>query len=380
MLYLDYNATAPPWPEAQEAIEGAVFAPGNPSSLHWAGRAARRQIESAASDLAALVEAPPQGVVFTSGGTEANHLVLRGVAQARRRRQGAHVVVLSEIEHPSVMEAGVALARDGFCVRHAPVNETGALSLDRLDELLTDEVALVSVMLANNETGVLQPVKQVATMARERGIVVHTDAVQAVGKVPVSFAALGVHALTLSAHKFGGPRGMGALICDPGDPTVEVDPLWGGGGDSLRPGTAPVALAAGLAVAARLSASALANQDELCGLRNQLAKRLGRVAGAWFVGEGVSRLPNTLLVGFTGVAGQELVAALSDRGIMIGAGAACHGAEARPSRILCAMGVAPAKTLETVRISLGWQSSAKELDEAAGAIEACVSRLREESP
>ncbi len=365
VIYLDFNATTPLRREALAALRTAAFAGGNPASLHAAGQAARRTHEAAATTLRQRLGAPDAKVIFTGSGTEANALALSGLARHRRAHGGGTRLLLSTIEHPCMSAAAQKLAGDGFVVEVVPVGRDGVLDLGELQRRLGPDVAVVAVMLANNETGVLQPLAEVARLARQHGVPVHTDAVQAAGKIVIDVQALGVATLALAGHKFGGPKGIGALVVRPGE---ELVPLWHGGGQEsgLRPGTPAVPLVSALA-AALSAADSAEERERVAGLRQELEDGLRRLRGAFVVAEGAPRLPNTLSLGFRGVGGRGLAEALSARGVMVSPGAACHGDRPTPSAVLRAMGLDDASALSVLRFSLGYSSTRAEVGVAVAA-------------
>ncbi len=344
--YLDYNASAPVKPAVIEAMALALARAGNPSSVHGFGRAARLALEQARASVAALVGARPDAVLFTSGGTEANNQVLAGV-------RGSCLV--SAIEHASVLEAAPDAGR-------LAVDALGRVDLAQLAERLGAGPALVSVMLANNETGVLQPVAEVARLARRTGTLVHCDAVQAAGKMSLDLAALGVDFLTLSAHKLGGPQGVGALVLGDG---IEPRALLRGGGQERRwrPGTENLPGIVGFGRAAEL---ALEDRDfarRTGALRDRLEAEIRAPAPAARIhGEGALRLPNTSCLGMPGVGNQTQLIALDLAGIAVSTGSACSSGKVGPSHVLAAMGVEPAAAASTIRISLGWASTEEDVD------------------
>jgi cysteine desulfurase len=343
--YLDWNASAPLRADVAVAIANALALGANPSSVHRKGRAARRLVEDSRAAVAALVGASADGVVFTSGGTEANHLALRGSGRAR--------VLVSAVEHASVFEAVPEAER-------LPVDGNGIVDAAALAARLAadDRPAFVSVMLANNETGVIQPVRALAEIAHAHGALFHSDAVQAAGKIPLSLAALGADFLTLSAHKIGGPAGVGALVMTPG---TEVTPLQHGGGQerNRRAGTENLAGIAGFAVAA--NACRPTEYDRVRDLRDRLEAALP--PEAIVIGAGAPRLPNTSAIAMPGVPAETQVIGLDLDGVMVSAGAACSSGKVGPSHVLTAMGVAPEIAASTIRVSLGWSSSEVEIDQ-----------------
>ncbi len=348
-VYLDYNATAPMRPAVIEAVTSALGLFGNPSSVHGFGRAARHAVEEARERVAALVGVEPSRVVFTSGGTEANNTALRG-SNGRR-------VIVSAVEHDSVLRA----APDAELI---PVDAAGVVDLDALDRLLTrcEGPKLVSIMLANNETGAIQPVVEVVAVAHARGALVHSDAVQAAGKIPVDLDALGVDLLSLSAHKLGGPRGVGALIVGDG---VAFEPLILGGGQERgrRAGTEAVAALVGLGVAAEIAGRELREAAELARLRDDLERRVrASVAEARVFARETPRLPNTSCFTMPGVASETQVMALDLAGVAVSAGPACSSGKVSSSHVLAAMGVPAAEAGTAIRVSLGWQTRAADVD------------------
>jgi cysteine desulfurase len=342
--YLDWNATAPLRSEAATAMSAALVRCGNPSSVHRWGRAARRAIEQARSAVGTLLNAPPEGVIFVSGGTEANHLAILG---SRRDR-----ILVSAIEHDSVLRAIPEAER-------IPVDHDGIVMLDKLDRLLAADQrpALVSVMFANNETGVLQPVAAVSAIARAHGALFHCDAVQAAGKLALDTDAIGADLISLSAHKLGGPPGIGALMVTD---ELSLTPLLRGGGQESgrRAGTENLSGIAGFAAAAVTAAEEIGVYDRVRTLRDALEEGIVAAAPeAVVLGATVARLPNTSAIAMPDVAAETQVIALDLDGVMVSAGAACSSGKVGPSHVLEAMGVGPDLAGSTIRVSLGWNSS-----------------------
>ena len=348
--YLDYNATAPVRPVAAEAMVHALQVVGNPSSVHGFGRAARRIVEDARENVAALVGASPTGVIFTSGGTEANALALAGWPFRRR-------IIVSAVEHPSVVKSPGA--------ETVPVDGQGVVDLAALERLLeqSDGPVLVAVMLANNETGVVQPITEIVRLAQAHGALVHCDAVQAAGKMPVDLMSLGVDSLSLSAHKLGGPQGVGALVLR--DAEAELTPLAPGGGQERRrrSGTENVPGIAGFAAAAVAAGSDLiAEASRLAGLRDELECRVMALApDAVVFGQDADRLPNTSCLAVPGVSAQTAVMGFDLAGVAISAGSACSSGKVAPSHVLAAMG-AGALAGSAIRVSLGWASQVEDIE------------------
>jgi cysteine desulfurase len=347
--YLDWNATAPLRPKAAAAMSEALDRWGNPSSVHRRGRAARQTIERAREAVAALLGDPdPSGVVFVSGGTEANHLALLGIGRDR--------VLVSAVEHDSVRYAVSA-------AEIIPVGPDGIVSLDALDRLLAADLrpALVSVMYANNETGVIQPVADIAAVARRHEAFFHCDAVQAAGKLALDTRAIGADLVTLSAHKIGGPPGVGALVVTGG---VDVAPLLRGGGQERRrrAGTENLPGIVGFAAAATAAVSEIAVYDRVAALRDELEARIAAIAPeAVVLGAAAPRLPNTSAIALPGIPAETQVVALDLDGVMVSAGAACSSGKVGPSHVLAAMRVDPEIAASTIRVSLGWSSDEAEI-------------------
>jgi cysteine desulfurase len=373
-VYLDHNATTPVDPRVLEAMLPFLREDwGNPSSLHWFGQRARAAVEEARARVAGLVGASPAEVVFTASGSESDNMALRGVlARARAERRG---LVVSAVEHHAVLHTAKALREEGFPVEVARVTEGGVVDLDDLRAKVDDSTALVSLMLANNETGVLQPVAEAARIARARGALVHCDAVQAAGKVPVDVGALDADLLTLSAHKLCGPKGVGCLYVRRGTPMA---PLVRGGGQerNRRAGTENVAGIAGFGAAAELARQGLAEEAaRLAALRDVLEQGLLAVPGTRRNGV-EPRLPNTSNLSFEGVEAEGVVIALDLEGIAASTGAACAAGGVEPSHVLRAMGLPPERVQSSLRLSLGRSTTEAEVKGASAVIAAVVARLR----
>jgi cysteine desulfurase len=350
--YLDWNATAPLRAEARRAMLAALDVVGNPSSPHAEGRRARAIVEDAREEVAALIGARPAEVVFTSGGTEANNWVLA---------RGWETILRADIEHDSVRSPALS---SGAHVVELPVDAHGVVGTAALDAGTMPTTAgartLMSLQMANNETGILQPVAQVAALAKARGMAVHTDAVQAAGRIAVDFRALGVDFLSLSAHKLGGPKGVGALIVREG---ATLPPLIAGGGQERRrrAGTENVPAIAGFGAAAR-SAGEFAAMDRVRALRDRLEAEVRAVTpSAQVIGAGAERLPNTASIALPGASAETLVIALDLAGVAVSAGAACSSGKVGASHVLDAMGVEPALARAAIRVSLGWGSTERDV-------------------
>jgi cysteine desulfurase len=359
-VYLDWNATAPLRPEVREAIAAASELPGNPSSVHAEGRQARRLIEEARAALAGAVGAMPRNVVFTSGGTEANALAL---TPGLRRVSGFPVrrLVVSAIEHASVL-AGGRFPADA--ITSFGVSKSGVADLDRLRDVLAGgSPALVSLMLANNETGAVQPIAEVAKIVHAAGGLLHVDAIQAFGKIPFSVGALGADLVTLSAHKIGGPKGIGAVVLAEGIQGLE--PLLRGGGQELghRAGTENVAGIAGFGAAVKAAMGAVGDESvRLKGLRERLESGLRQTPDVLIFSQEVPRLPNTTLFTVPGLRAETAVIGFDLAGIAVSSGSACSSGKVQPSHVLAAMGFGPKLAQGAVRLSLGWSTSDADID------------------
>ena len=366
-IYLDYNATAPIKPQVVEAVAEAMVLAGNPSSVHGFGRDVRKRIEDAREQIAALVDCTPAELVFTAGGTEANNTALRGA--------GRRALIVSAIEHPAVLRTAEAVADDPVVV--LPVDGDGVLDMAALDEALGEHgpEALVSVMLANNETGVIQPVAEIAARARAAGALVHCDAVQAPGRIPVSFAGLGVDMMSIAAHKFAGPKGIGALVVRSG---LDIAPLITGGGQErgLRGGTENAAGIVGFGAAAALARDDLARAGEIAALRDGLEARLRETEPDVVIfSEGAERLPNTSCLTMPGVQSETQVMGLDLAGVAVSAGSACSSGKVEPSHVLRALGAPDGIGGCAIRVSMGWATTEDEIERFLGAWRALYAGL-----
>jgi cysteine desulfurase len=393
-IYLDQNSTTPMLPDVVAAMAECMTAGyGNPASQHAAGRLARKRLEDAREAIAAAVGAnlgdrAADRLVFTSGGTESNQLAILGMAAGQQRAgdDQPHEAIVSSIEHPSVMGAADALVRRGWRVHRVKVDQNGVVQIDHLRELLNQRTRLVSAMLANNETGVIQPVRELAAVCQAAGVPLHTDASQIVGKLPVDFRELGVAAMTIAAHKFHGPIGIGAIVLRH---DVQIEAQWQGGFQQLglRPGTESVALAVGMQTAlAPFSGRACPpsggrkdqrpgvgsqesgisiRQSHLQTLRDRLEAGLRTLYPPLVInGAGAPRLPNTSNVAFVGRDRQQLLVAFDLAGIACSTGSACASGSSEPSPVLKAMGLPPEVIASSLRFSVGVTTTAEEIDEA----------------
>lgn len=371
-VYLDHNATTPIAEPVFEAMLPFLRGQhGNAASRHAFGTAALKAVDRARQQVAAAVGAQQSQVIFVSGGTEANNLFIKGAAAFLKPSQ----IAVSAIEHPCVLKPAQDLARQGWTLRKLAVDSAGRLDFADLEAALATPVGIVSVMFANNETGVVQDVARVAGLAREGKALVHTDAVQALGKIPVDFAAIRVHAMTLSSHKIYGPKGAGALVVDK---RLQLKPLLHGGGheQGLRSGTLNVPAIVGFGAACELAGSRLpALAVRLSELRERLEAGLRRL-GALIFGAAADRLPNTSYFAMSGIEGETLVVELDRAGFAVASGAACSSANPEPSNTLLAMGVAPELARGAIRVSLGEPNTAAEVDAFLSALRSVGGRLR----
>lgn len=372
-VYLDHNATTPLDPRVLEVMLPYLTEyHGNPSSVHRVGRVARSAIEKAREQVAELVNAHSSQVIFTSSGTEASNLAIQGVAALNE----PGYMAISATEHPSVTEPAVMHRHDGWQVAILPVDEQGRLRVPQMELELNHRPTLVSVMWANNETGVIQDIAALSTMARERGAVMHTDAVQAAGKIAVDFAASGAHLMSLSAHKINGPKGVGALVVDK---SVSLQPLLHGGGQEKdrRSGTENVAGIVGFGAAATLAKTRLANYGaHMKSLRDRLESGLRALGGIEIFGAKAERLPNTVCFGTIGVDGETLLLNLDRVGFAVSSGSACASSNREPSPVLLAMGIDADLARSAIRVSLGYGNSEQDIDAFVTALATQLRQMR----
>jgi cysteine desulfurase len=374
-FYFDHNATTPVAPEVLETLAeclGQVY--GNASSIHYFGQMAKQRLEAARRQVAALIHAHPAEIVFTSGGTEADNLAILGTA--RLAGTPGHIVTTA-IEHPGVLAACQALEREGFEVTRVPVNSAGVVDPEEVRRALRPSTALISVMHANNELGTLQPVAEVSAIAREAGVPVHVDGVQALGKVPVDVNELGADLYSMSGHKLYAPKGVGALYVRKG---TRLAPIAFGGHHERdrRPGTENVPGIAAFGRAAELAGARLAAESErLAGLRGRLESAvLARLDGTGINGSRHGRVPNTSNVYFDAVDGEAMVIALDLRGFAVSTGSACSSGAVTPSHVLTAIGLSADRARSSLRFSVGRENTIEQVDALADAVEASVAHLR----
>lgn len=377
---MDHASTTPMAPEVIEAMAAAfveIF--GNASSLHQPGLSARAALEEARERVAGLIGAEAGEVYFTSGGTESDNLAIRGAALANRDR-GRHIITTS-IEHPAVLEPCKALEKEGFEVTYLPVTREGLVEVEALEEAIREDSILISIMHANNEIGTIQPIAEAGELARSRGIVFHTDAVQTVGKIPAKVDDLGVDLLSISSHKLHGPKGVGALYIRKKTP---IEPIIFGGGHErgMRSGTENVPGIIGLAAASELAGRNLEEEMvRISGMRDRLADYvLERVEDTWVNGSRTKRLPNNLNLGFSFIEGEALLLRLDAKGIAVSTGSACSSKKTVASHVLTAIGLRPQEAHGSLRVTLGRENTDEEVDRVGEAIVEVAESLRAMSP
>ncbi len=376
MIYLDHNATTPLDPRVFDSMAPYLKMHwGNPSSPYSFGNQARIAVDKARERVAECLGCKPTEIIFTSCGTESDNLAVRGVARALKSR-GNHIVTTA-IEHHAVLNTCKALESEGFRITYLSPGSDGAVKIEEVEKSLSPQTILITVMHANNETGVLQPVEEIAALAKKRGLVFHTDAVQTAGKIPCRLCELGADAISISGHKIYGPKGTAALYARQGTP---LSPLLTGGPHerNLRAGTENVAGIVGFSHAMTLAAASAS--DEYIRLRNLRdkfeAQILSVVPGVKINGVSAPRVPNTSSLSFESVDGESIVLGLDLRGIYVSTGSACSTGDPEPSHVLLAMGLSPKEAQGSIRISLGRESREEDLDTAADALADIVKRLR----
>ena len=376
-IYLDHNATTPLHPAAADRMAQALREVwGNASSVHHFGQQAKAALDDARGSVATLLGADPAEIVFTAGGTESDNLAIRGAAEALEPAGRKHLITTA-IEHEAVLNTMKSLARRGWRITTLPVDATGIVSPDRVREAITDDTALVSVMHANNEIGTIQPVTEIAAIAHEHGALVHTDAVQTAGKLPLDVRSLGVDLLTIAGHKFYGPKGTGALWVRRG--VRLVSPLTGGRQErSRRAGTENVPALVGLGVAADAAGRTLATEGErLAALRDRLEDGiLSRIAGSTRNGAQAPRVPNTSNISIERIESESVLIGLDLAGIAVSSGSACSSGTLEPSHVLKAMGLPHLRTLGSIRFSLGASNTEADIDRVLEVLPPLVAKLR----
>jgi cysteine desulfurase len=376
-IYLDHNATTPVDPEVADRVAQAMREVwGNASSVHHFGQQAKSALDDARGSVATLIGADASEIIFTAGGTESDNIAIRGAAEALEPTGRKHLITTA-IEHEAVLQTMKALAKRGWRVTTLPVDATGIVSPDRLREAITDDTALVSVMHANNEIGTIQPVAEMAAIAHERGAIVHTDAVQTAGKVPIDVRALGVDLLSIAGHKFYGPKGTGALWIRRG--VRLLPPMTGGKQErNRRAGTENVPALVGFGVAATVALRKLAAESpRLAALRDRLeAGVLARVPGAGRNGAASPRVPNTSNISIERIESESVLIGLDLAGIAVSSGSACSSGTLEPSHVLKAMGLPHIRTLGSIRFSLGASNTEADIDHVIDVLPPLVEKLR----
>jgi cysteine desulfurase len=380
MIYMDHSATSPVDPEVFKAMEPYfVDNFGNASTLYSLGREARKAMESARAQVASLIGAKPEEVIFTSGGTESDNIAIKGTAY-RLKDKGNHIIT-SAIEHPAVRETCKYLEKHGFEVTYLPVYEDGIVRVSDLEEAITDKTILITIMHANNEIGTIQPIAEIGKMAGEKKIYFHTDAVQTVGKIPVNVEEMNIDMLSLSAHKVYGPKGIGALYVKKG---VRLEPIIHGGGHEkgLRPGTENVSGIVGLGKSCELAQKNLLDDTKyITNLRDKLIDGvLDSVEQSYLNGHRIKRLPNNVNFRFTGIEGESLVLHLDSKGIAGSTGSACSSKSLEPSHVLTAIGLEHVDAHGSLRLTLGKENTEEEVNYVIESVKEVVGILRKLSP
>jgi cysteine desulfurase len=380
-IYLDYAATTPVDPAVAAAMAGCLTAEGafaNPASTHGPGRAARAKVEAARAAIGAAVGVPADWVVLTSGATESNNLALKGFMRAHRKR-GKHLVTC-KTEHKSVLDTAKALERDGCEATYLVPDRTGRIDPAAVAAALRDDTVLVALMLVNNELGVVQPIAEIATLVHARGALLHVDAVQGLGKLPLDMRALGADSMSLSAHKCYGPKGIGALVVRRAPGVVLEAQIHGGGHErGLRSGTLATHQIVGFGLAAQLAAERVgAESARLAALRARLEQRLAAVPGLQVNCPAAHSVPNIVSISVSGVHGESLLADLD--GFALSTGSACSAASPEPSYVLRALGLDDITAAATLRVSMGRGTTERDVDRLAAALAATVARLRDLAP
>lgn len=375
-IYLDHAATTPVRPEVADVMMGVLTdAFGNPSSTHQFGRKVRKLMEEARQKTAGAIGANPKEIVFTSGGTESNNLAIAGTVRANRHK-GKHIITTA-VEHHAVLDVFLQLEKEGYQLTVLPVDPFGRVSTRQFQSALREDTIFASVMHANNEIGTVNPISEIGQMCRERRVMLHTDAVQSIGKIPVDVQELQVDLLTVSGHKIYGPKGTGALYIRQGTP---IEPMVRGGSQekSIRPGTENVAGIVALGKAIELAVSEMASESpRLARLRDKLIHNIIRsIPDARLNGHPTERLPHNVNFSFAGVEGETLIQGLDARGIAVSAGSACSSGSLEPSHVLLGVGVERRLALGTLRISLGRSTTDEDIETVTAELKQIIHRLR----
>jgi len=376
-VYLDHAATTPVDKRVLEAMLPYFSEKyGNPSSIYGFSDEARKAVEDARGKVARLIGAEPSEIIFTSGGTEADNLAIKGVAATCKGKR----IIASAIEHPAVLDTCRALEKQGYEVTYVPVNKDGIVSVEDVRNAIRDDTILITIMHANNEIGMIQPIAEIGEIARERGIVFHTDAVQTVGKIPVDVCRLGVDLLTVSSHKLYGPKGVGALYVRKG---TGIAPVLNGGGHEkgIRSGTENVPGIVGFGKAAEIAAAEMdSDAAKMRKLRDKLVEGALKIENSWLNGSRENRLPSNVNLGFKFVEGEALVLELDCNGICASTGSACSSKSLEPSHVLRALGLPPEYCHGSLRMTLGRQNTEEEIDYVLDVLPKVVAKFREISP
>ena len=379
-VYLDHSSTTKTDDDvAKLMVEYMTCHFGNPSSVHSFGRAARKAIEEAREKIACCIGAEPNEIIFTSGGTEADNLAIRGVVYANKKR-GNHIIT-SAIEHHAVMDTCKSLERDGYQVTYVPVDEFGMVSVEDVKKAITDQTILISVMHANNEVGTIQPIKEIGALAREKGIHFHSDTVQSIGKIPVDVNELNIDLLAISAHKFYGPKGIGCLYMRKGSRMLPI--TFGGAQErKRRPGTENVPGIVGFAMAIEKTVNTIGEQaPHQAGLRDKLIRGLmDKIEHVKLNGHPTARIPNNVNLSFQFIEGESLLLSLDMKGIAASSGSACTSGSLDPSHVLLAMGLSHEIAHGSLRMTLGKDNTEEQVDYVIEVLPEIVERLRAMSP
>ena len=378
MIYLDNAASTPIHKDVLDAMMPYLSEQyGNPSSIHKLGRAANRAIQNARKQIASLINAEPEEIFFTSGGTESNNIALYGIAYTKRE---SHLIT-SSIEHEAVLEPCKRLEKDGFSVTYLPVDSDGLVNTDDLKALITKDTSLVSIMFANNEVGTVQPIKEISKICKEKQIPFHSDAVQAVGKVPIDVKDLGLSAMSISSHKINGPKGVGALYIKK---RTKVEPFILGGGqeNGIRSGTENVASIVGFGRACNIAKENLQqNILHLKSLRDSLASKImSEISHVSFNGHAEKRIPNNAHFTFSGINGEDLIIKLDENGVAASTGSACSVKVQKASHVLNAMGFSHEQITGSLRLTVGLSNTCEEIDTTVNILKKVVKELRAVSP
>jgi cysteine desulfurase len=373
-IYLDYNATTPVHPEILPLVTSNLSKLGNPSSVHWAGRESKKIITQARESVAALLHCDPLEIIFTSGGSEGNNLALKGAIDLAGTR---NEIICSEVEHPSIIKTCEALEAKGFKIHWLKVSRDGEIDLEGFEKMLSEKTALVTCQLVNNETGNIFPLKKMARLARQAGALIHSDMVQALGKMQIDLKAMDVDFASFAGHKFYALKGAGLLFVKKG---IHVEPLIHGGGQerARRAGTENALAIASLGDAAKILGPRIVEQNlELEKMRDALQMRIVMgIPGSHVNGEKGRRVSNTLNVTFDNVDGETLLINLDTKGFAVSSGAACSSGSQEPSPVLTAMGLTPQEASQSLRISLGWLTTQTEIDNFFEVLVIAVAQIR----